>query len=174
MKQLSTTITAILTSFEALTPQQQLLLQQAAQVRKNSQSPYSNYAVGVALLAANGAIYAGCNVERCTYSQCTHAEQNAIDTMIAASGTTKLVALAVVPAPKNQKIQFPCAITDDISTIEQLAMPCGHCLQIIWENCFGDPNVQLLCLQINGQIACTTIADALPMRFGPQDLGINY
>jgi len=80
-------------------------------------------------LSESGTIYTGCNVERSTYTQTTHAEQNATDNMVAAEGPAKIVAMAIVGAPERA----------DIWNVERFAcFACGHCLQIIWENCLAD------------------------------------
>lgn len=43
------------------------LLEKAEEARKKSYSPYSRYPVGAALMAKDGTIYAGCNVENVSY-----------------------------------------------------------------------------------------------------------
>ena len=117
----------------------------------------------------------GCNVERGSYTQTTHAEQNAIDSMVADRGAGKLITVALVGGPETIVYKFPPKKTDEsITEIEDVPVPCGHCLQIIWENCHNDPNVRLLALARNGEVVLTTIGDAFPMCFGPADLGIDY
>jgi cytidine deaminase len=151
--------------------QQRELLQLALKARFNAQVPYSKYAVGAAVLSSNGKIYFGCNVERCSYTQTTHAEQNAIDSMIAHEGSVKIMSIVIVAAPADQKIDIP-----EILELSESAMPgiCGHCLQIIWENCCDDPHVSILVLLANGALVSTTIGRLLPMPFGPSNLGISY
>ena len=39
------------------------LLERAKEARKNAYCPYSGFAVGAALLCADGSVYAGCNIE---------------------------------------------------------------------------------------------------------------
>lgn len=39
------------------------LVERAKEARKNSYCPYSGFAVGAALLCADGSVYAGCNIE---------------------------------------------------------------------------------------------------------------
>lgn len=150
------------------------LLKQAARARLNAQAPYSHYFVGVAILSGSGKIYRGCNVERCSWTQTTHAEQNAIDAMVAEEGPSKIIKLGLVAAPDNVQITLPPHRDGSHITPDQVPVPCGHCLQCIWENCFNDKNVELLALCPNGQIAITTIDSAFPFKFGPADLGVNY
>lgn len=153
-----------------LTDQERELCAHALRVRKNAQAPYSGYTVGAAVLACNGSVYIGCNVERCTLSQTTHAEQNAIDNMIAQQGSSKITAIAFAAASKMTDIVLPDYITVDPAVH---GSPCGHCLQIIWENCYGDAHVKIIAVMPDGRVGVTTIGQALPMRFGPLDLGIT-
>ena len=175
MRKLTKLIQAQVLEFSELTKLEQNLLLLAAQVRLNAQAPYSHYWVGAAILSAKGTINLGCNVERCSWTQTTHAEENAIDSMIAEDGSTKISVVAIVAGPEGSRVAFPPKkIENPISRIEEVPVPCGQCLQVIWENCRQDPTVKLLSLAANGEILRTTIGDAFPMRFGPEDLGVKY
>jgi cytidine deaminase len=93
------------------------LLHQAWEARDQAYAPYSRFAVGAALLATDGRIFTGCNVENLSYGLTICAERVAIGAAIAA-GARDFLALAVV------------ADTDvPIS-------PCGACRQVLSE--FGD------------------------------------
>lgn len=70
-------------NFSELSTQEQELIQHAINVRSRAQAPYSHYACGAAIRTDRNTVHTGCNVERCSYTQTTHAEQNAIDTMVA-------------------------------------------------------------------------------------------
>lgn len=155
--------------FDALAHDEQDLLHKAYEVSRNAQAPYSQYQVGVAVLSDQATIHVGCNVERCTWTQTTHAEQNAIDSMVAAIGLAKIEKLAVVCVPQGVSI----SLTEKFDAVVNSTV-CGHCLQIIWENCFNDPAVKVLSLQSHGIVACATIDDLLPFRFGPGNLNISY
>lgn len=155
-------------SFLELPADEQQLLERAMQVRQNAQAPYSNYMVGAAVLSDQGMVHVGCNVERCTYTQVTHAEQNAIDSMIAALGPSKIEKIAVVGAARGVRV----ALNGQTDAIANAV--CGHCLQIIWENCFQDRNVKILSLESNGIVAVYRIADLFPFHFGPENLNIFY
>ena len=174
MPKLERTIRAEILEFHELSDLEQALFTRAAEVRLRAQAPYSNYLVGVCVVTDTGIISAGCNVERVSYTQTTHAEQSAIDSLIARHGTQKLSVVVGVSGPREKSIEFPPEKTSNsISDINKVEAPCGHCLQIIWENCMGDPDVKILWLLPNGEISRTTIGDALPFRFGPNDLGID-
>jgi cytidine deaminase len=152
------------------------LIQQAFLVRNNAQAPYSNYYVGSAVRSQQGCVYKGCNVERCSYTQTTHAEQNAIDNMIAQEGPVKITAVAVVAAPSTQQLEFSDFANAQVVFGNPYSVaPCGHCRQIIWENSLNDPNVVIYLVNVNNKtIYVTTIGELLPCPFGPCDLGITY
>src|SRR5258708_2112597 len=90
-----------------LDSQERDLVTQAIRVRDHAQAPYSHYHVGAALRSATDHIYVGCNVERASYTQTSHGEQNAIDSMVAAEGPTKIAAMAIVGAPKSFVFSVP-------------------------------------------------------------------
>ncbi len=175
MKILVRQIEALIMEYEQLSVEERVLFGLAASVRMKAQAPYSHFLVGVAVMSASGKIYAGCNVERASWTQTTHAEQNAIDSMVASEGPVKLWKLALIGGMEDEKIIFPPKrnIGHEIM-FSDVPVPCGHCLQVIWENCYDDGEVQLFGLCPNGQIAKTTIDSAFPLKFGPKDLGVEY
>lgn len=149
----------------------------AIRARDRSQSPYSNFRVGAAVQSVSGSIYQGCNVERCSYTQSTHAEQCAIDGMIAAEGPVGIRALACYGAPKDIKNEPFTGVYDEIDAetlVQETCKPCGHCRQIIWENSLGRQHVRIICVCPNGLVMVTSIGALLPVPFGPGDLGIDY
>jgi cytidine deaminase len=84
-----------------------LLLDAATRARTNAYAPYSGYQVGAAILADDGRIFAGCNVENASYGLALCAERNAVGQLVAAGGK-RLVAVAVVtggPEPGS-----PCGL----------------------------------------------------------------
>jgi len=163
------TLNGFICKFKELSIEDQGLIKKAIDVRRNSQAPYSKFFVGAAVRSSNDAIYVGCNVERCTYTQTTHAEQNAIDSMVAAQGPSKIKSIAVVAFPADKKIilETNVAIDSTKKLQTQRASPCGHCLQIIWENCFGETSVKIMMLLDEGFIFVSTIGQLLPVPFGP-------
>ena len=53
------------------------LVERAKEARKNSYCPYSGFAVGAALLCADGSVYAGCNIENAGFTATCCAERTA-------------------------------------------------------------------------------------------------
>src|SRR5690606_25434820 len=62
------------------------LFEAAEAVRAKAYAPYSGFSVGAAILADDGKIYSGCNVENAAYPQGNCAEPSAIAAMIAGGG----------------------------------------------------------------------------------------
>lgn len=100
----------------------QLLIDHAWEVRERAYAPYSNFKVGAALLAEDGRIFTGCNVENLSYGLTICAERVAMGAAVAA-GVTKFLGVAVV--------------ADTAVPIS----PCGACRQVLSE--FGVPRVAL-------------------------------
>lgn len=98
------------------------LVEAAWQAREHAHAPYSNFAVGAALLAVDGRIFTGCNVENLSYGLTICAERVAIGTAVAA-GVRDFLALAVV--------------ADTAVPVS----PCGACRQVMAE--FGVPRALL-------------------------------
>ncbi|HLN14181.1 MAG TPA: cytidine deaminase [bacterium] len=96
------------------------LVRAARAARRRAYAPYSRFAVGAAVLAADGTIYAGCNVENASYGLTVCAERVAVQSAVAA-GRRRLRAVAVAG---------PSGIT-----------PCGACRQVMDE--FGVETVIL-------------------------------
>lgn len=171
----SASVRASICTVLELVPEDRELLERACAVRESTQSPYSKYAVGAAVRTQSGEVYVGCNVEYATLTQTIHAEQNAIGSAVTDKGPVKITDVAVVAGLAGVRIDLSAeSRTPLITDISDVKAPCGHCLQIIWEHCMDDPDVRLILLAPNGQVVVTSIGSALPMRFGPTDLGIHY
>jgi cytidine deaminase len=98
------------------------LVTAAARARDRAYAPYSNYAVGAAVLAQSGTIYAGGNVENASYGLALCAERSAIAQLIAA-GERRVTAVAVMT-------EGP-----------EVGRPCGLCRQTLAE--FGDDDLPI-------------------------------
>ena len=109
----------------------------------NAYSKYSGFRVGAALLADDGSVYVGCNVENASYGLTVCAERNAVFSGVT-KGMRKIVALVVyTPTPSSTP-------------------PCGACRQVIAE--FGH-DVQIRCLSESGDALVTSIGELLPHAF---------
>ncbi len=93
------------------------LLEKARQAAKNSHSPYSNFKVGAALLADDGRVFTGANIENAAYPSSSCAEASAINSA-ASAGVRKIDRIAVA-----------CVDASDVDG----AYPCGRCRQIMSE-----------------------------------------
>lgn len=111
-------------------------------VRQRAYAPYSNYAVGAAVLADDGKVYAGCNVENASYPVGLCAERGAI-ALAVARGARRVLAAALV--------------TGDAP------LPCGLCLQTFAE--FADSDMPLLLSVPDGASTRTTLGALLPQGF---------
>jgi cytidine deaminase len=131
-------------------PVDQDLFEAAEAVRAHAYAPYSNFHVGAAILADDGSIYAGCNVENAAYPIGNCAEASAIAAMIA--GGARRIARIYVTGPGTAPVT-----------------PCGGCRQRIRE--FADPDVVVISHGVEGTPLISTLGDLLPHSFGPEFLG---
>ncbi len=125
------------------------LLELARKTRENAYAPYSGFKVGAALKAADGAIFAGCNVENVAYPEGTCAEAGAISAMIAA-GQHEIAEIVIVA-------DSPTPIT-----------PCGGCRQKLAE--FAAPEVPVILAGLDGETVRTTVGALLPGAFSTTHL----
>jgi len=118
----------------------------AEKAMKRAYAPYSRFRVGCALLAADGSIHLGCNVENAAYGPTICAERTALFRAIAdghAPGSFR--ALAVIG-----------------DTGEPIA-PCGTCRQVMVELC--PPDMPVILCSTNGRRRVTTVGELLPGAF---------
>ena len=130
------------------------LYEAAVAARKNSYSPYSNFKVGAALLAKNGQIYKGCNIENAGYTPSNCAERTAFFKAVS-EGVKEFEAIAVVGGQNG--------------VLTELTAPCGVCRQVMMEFC--DPKTFQIILAVDkNTYKIMTLEELLPMGFGPANL----
>ena len=133
----------------AATVTDQALFKAAEAVRARAHAPYSRFQVGAAILADDGKIYTGCNVENAAYPVGNCAEPSAIAAMLAGGG--KRIKRIYVTGPGSAPVT-----------------PCGGCRQRIRE--FADLDVEIISHGVEGVALVCTLEQLLPHSFGPEYL----
>lgn len=126
---------------------QNKLFQMAAECRLRAYAPYSEFAVGAAILC-NRKIYTGCNVENVSYPCGTCAESGAISAMVA-DGGRKIEEILIVADSEN-------------------IVPCGNCLQKIYE--FGTADTLVHSADLKGNIRTYKLSQLLPHNFNAKEV----
>lgn len=130
------------------------LIKDAFLARNKSYSPYSNFSVGAALLATNGRIYQGCNIENASYTPTNCAERTAFFKAVS-EGVTTFEAIAIVGGKTGEVVDY-CA-------------PCGVCRQVMMEFC--DPKTfQVILAKSEDEYKEFTLEEILPLGFGPKNI----
>jgi cytidine deaminase len=122
------------------------LLHQATKAMDFSYSPYSQYKVGAALLAADGQLFTGCNIENVGHTASCCAERTAIFKAVS-EGVKDFVAIAV-------------------ATVDG-GMPCGVCRQVMRE---FSKDLTVIVGNTAGKYEVTSLDALLPNSFGPEQL----
>lgn len=110
--------------------------------------PYSNFAVGAALLCADGTVYDGCNIENSSFTPTVCAERVAFFKAVS-EGRRDFLKIAVAGG-KNGKISEICP-------------PCGVCRQVMSEFCKKDFEILLV---TDSGFEKHTLGELLPLSFG--------
>lgn len=103
------------------------LIREAFGMLPRSYHPYSHFAVGAALLAADGRIFTGCNIENAAFSPTVCAERTAFFKAVS-GGVRSFRAIAIVGGPEGN--------------VRDYCPPCGVCRQVMMEFC--DPETFLI------------------------------
>ena len=140
-------------------PDVSMLAEAAIKVREAAYAPYSGFAVGAALLAEDGTVYTGCNVENAAYGVSNCAERTALYKAVSC-GAQRFKAIAVAGAPAAQSGNGPLPACP----------PCGVCRQALYE--FGGPGLAVVLALGQGRWEEHTLGELLPMAFGPENLEV--
>ena len=132
----------------------QSLIRQALAARKFAYTPYSHFQVGAALLAQNGKVYTGCNIENAGYTPTNCAERTALFKAVS-EGERQFSAIAIVGSMQG--------------TVNTLVTgPCGVCRQALYE--FGGSALTVIMAKTEDDYIVTTLGELLPYGFGPANL----
>lgn len=132
------------------------LIRQAFEAREMSYCPYSEFAVGAALLCKDGTVFQGCNIENAAYGPSNCAERTAIFKAVS-EGQLQFDKIVIVGGKVGAKELDFCA-------------PCGVCRQVMME--FVDPNVfQIILAKSVDEYNVYTLEKLFPLGFGPDNLG---
>ncbi len=122
------------------------MIRAAIEARTSAYAPYSNYEVGAALLARDGRVFTGCNVESASYGLTVCAERVAFFKAVS-EGAREFESIAIVT--RNG------------------ASMCGACRQVARE--FA-PDLVVHLGDASGAFRTTTLSHLLPESFGPDSL----
>ena len=121
---------------------------------KYSYTPYSGFKVGAALLAKNGSVYTGCNIENAAYTPTNCAERTAFFKAVS-EGVKEFDAICIVGGKDG--------------VLTEYAPPCGVCRQVMMEFC--DPETFQIILAVSkDKYDVFTLRELFPLGFGPADL----
>ncbi len=124
------------------------LVAAAVGARERAYAPYSEFAVGAALLSKGGRVFTGCNVENASYGLTVCAERVALFKAVS-EGVREFEAIAIACG------DAPCS-------------PCGACRQALHE--FA-PHLKVVLADGEGRNwEAMLLSQLLPRAFGPSDL----
>ncbi len=119
------------------------LLDIARRAREFAVADYSNFKVGAALLADDGRVFTGCNVENATYGLTVCAERVALFKALS-EGARRFTQIAVV------------------ADTEGPTPPCGACRQLLWE--FGG-DLEVILGNLSSETGRHRLRDLFPLPF---------
>ena len=126
------------------------LICKALEAREHAYVPYSHYAVGAALLSADGQVIQGCNIENASYGATNCAERTAVFQAVA-QGLRKFRAIAISGGMEGRQP-------------EDYAYPCGICRQVLQE--FAEENFKVIVAKNVEDFQEYDLKELLPLGFG--------
>ena len=124
------------------------MIAMAKEVMKRAYAPYSHFQVGAALLAKDGRVFLGCNVENASFGATICAERTAV-TKAVSEGVREFEKIAIV------------------ASSGEYAAPCGICRQVLYE--FMPEGNVVLWSKDEGEME-TPLRSLLPMGFRGEDI----
>ncbi|MFN8378900.1 MAG: cytidine deaminase [Anaerolineae bacterium] len=123
------------------------LIHAATKAAERAYVPYSHYKVGAALVAADGTVYTGCNIENASFPATICAERTALVKAVS-EGHREFKQLVVVTRDGGA--------------------PCGICRQMLFE--FA-PELPVILVRLDGEIvAQSQLNELLRYGFGPSSV----
>ena len=126
----------------------QELIAKAKEVMTKAYAPYSHFQVGAALLAKDGRVFTGCNVENATYGATICAERTAV-TKAVSEGVREFEKIAIV------------------ASSGEYAAPCGICRQVLFE--FMPEGKVVIWSELEGEKEFA-LTELLPFGFRGEDI----
>jgi cytidine deaminase len=125
-----------------------VLRERAFAAMERAYAPYSNFRVGAALLASDGSVSEGCNVENAAFPAGICAERSAVSAAVARGNRSFETILITTEA-------------------EDPTPPCGMCRQVLEE---FSPHMLVVSVTRDGREARWTLDELLPKAFTPHSL----
>lgn len=128
---------------------EKMLIERALEMREYAYVPYSDFAVGAALLSKTGKIFPGCNIENISYSATNCAERTAFFSAVS-QRELQFQAIAVAGGRQGKPPEDFC-------------VPCAICLQVMSEFCA--PEFEILVVKSKNEVRRYTLGELLPVVF---------
>jgi cytidine deaminase len=125
-----------------------MLRERAFAVMERAYAPYSNFKVGAAILATDGSVTEGCNVENAAYPSGICAERTAASYAVA-RGNRSFDAIVIA------------------TEAQEPTPPCGMCRQFLEE---FSPKMLVIAVTRDGKEGRWTLEELLPKAFNPHSL----
>ncbi len=141
----------------------QALIHAARRAAGNAYAPYSRFAVGAAVLLADGSIVTGCNFENASYGLSLCAEAGALAAVNAQGKLLQIREIAIIGGRLDQQeLQGSAPVR-----------PCGRCRQLMTEAAqLALCDIIVHCASADlSVVEKYLLSDLLPLPFGPSDLG---
>jgi len=130
------------------------LIKIALEIRSKAYCPYSDFAVGAALLCADGSVYSGCNIENSSFTPTVCAERTAFFKAVS-EGKKDFVKIAVVGGNAEKEPENYCP-------------PCGVCRQVMKEFCSAD--FEIIIAKSIDEFKTKKLSDLLPESFDKREV----